>query len=84
MPSENHKECYGRMFPQTLHASNDKPLRGKVFGYELVSAGGVIRSNRRASADVPAWDECIECPEFDHCYKFSLGKFLLEAAIGEL
>jgi hypothetical protein len=83
MSDENHKKCYGTIFPQTLHAPNDQPVRGKVFTYHLVIAGGMFRSDRKVSADIQSWGECVECPEFEHCYKFSLGRLLLENTIGE-
>ncbi len=83
MPSEIHKKCYGAMFPETLHAQDDQPVRGKVFAYQLVTAGGLWRSNRGVSADVQSWDECVECRELEHCYKLSLGKLLLEIAVSE-
>ncbi len=83
MSSGSHKDCYGAMFPETLHAANDKPVRGKVFAYQLLTAGGTFRSDRRVSVDVPSWDECVECREFKGCYKLSLGRLLLEAAISE-
>lgn len=81
--SESHNQCYGSMFPQTLHASSGQPVRGKVFAYQLVRAGGTFLSDQGVSADIQSWDECVECQEFDTCYKLSFGKLLLEAAISE-
>jgi hypothetical protein len=78
-----HKDCYGAMFPPTLQVDADRPVRGKVFAYQLLTPGGIMRADRRISADVEAWDECVTCDDFDHCYKLSLGRLLLEVAINE-
>jgi hypothetical protein len=78
----NHKDCYGAMFPDTLHVENDRPLRGKVFICQLLTAGGTFRSDRKVTADVAAWDECVACKDYEHCYRLSLGKLMLETAVG--
>lgn len=81
MSKIDHKHCYGTMFPDSLHFKQDRPMRGKVFSYELDTAGGIFRSNRGADANIDEWDDCIACPEFEHCYKLCLGKLTLQAAI---
>ena len=83
MSQIDHKECYGTMFPDSLHFAANKPIRGKVFRYELDSVDGVVstRSDRSADADIEQWDDCLACPEFEHCYKLCLGKLTLQAAI---
>jgi hypothetical protein len=82
--SENiHKPCYGAMFPSTLKFANDKPSRGKVFAFELLTAGGTFRSGRRVSHHLSEWDDCLDCPEFEHCYKLCVGRLALETAIGQ-
>jgi len=48
----DHKQCYGTMFPDSLHFSQDRPMRGNVFSYELDTAGGLMRSNRSTSASI--------------------------------
>ncbi len=78
---EHLQECYGKMFPDVLHLPSDKPVSGKVFTVLLERAGGLIRSNRSISAEMNAWGECLECPEFDHCYKFCMAKLNLASAI---
>ncbi len=82
MSSGKHKQCYGTMFPQTLHGDSSRPMKGKVFAYKLLS-GGMTLTERRVTHDLTAWDDCLECPEFEHCYRLSLGGLLLETAIGE-
>ncbi len=83
MSQNDHKDCYGTMFPPTLHVDADRPVRGKAFAYQLFTPGGIMRADRRVSADIKAWDECVSCAEFEHCYKLSLGKLVLETAISE-
>jgi hypothetical protein len=71
------------MFPETLHFDSDRPMAGKVFRFQLSTAGGTFRSDRRIAVDIAAWDECRECHEFDACYKLSMGKLALETAISQ-
>ena len=75
-----HKPCYGTMFHDALHFSTNKPMRGKVFSFEIDTTG-LARSDRRVDANLQEWDDCLECPEFDHCYKFSMAKLALQTAI---
>ncbi len=77
----DHKKCYGTMFPSTLRADADKLISGKAFEFELRRAGGMFVTDRRVAVKIEEWDNCLACPEFDGCYKLSLGKLSLEAAI---
>jgi hypothetical protein len=81
MSQHDHKQCYGTMFPSTLRADADKPMSGKVFAFELRRAGGTFVSDRRIAVKMAEWDDCLACSEFDDCYKLSLAKLTLEAAI---
>ena len=83
MSRGRHTDCYGRMFPETLHYESDRPMVGKVLRFQLSRAGGLFRSDRRIAVDTAAWDECCECAEFDTCYKLSMGKLALERAISD-
>lgn len=76
-----HKPCYGTMFPDALHHSSDVPVSGKVFFYELHTVGGMYRRDRAFGADLRQWDDCVACPEFEHCYKLCMAKMELEGAI---
>jgi hypothetical protein len=78
---ENRKDCYGAMFPETLHSQGGPPVRGKVFVYCLATAGGTFRSDRRVTADLAAWEDCVVCERFDACYRLSAGKLMLETAL---
>jgi hypothetical protein len=74
-------QCFGTMFPDVLHLPLGKPASGKVFSVLLKPGEGIMRSKRSMTADLDEWDECVQCPEFDHCYKFSLAKLTLQSAI---
>ncbi len=80
MNAKNHKSCYGTMFHELLHFQENEPMQGKVFAFEL-DRSGLARSNRRITANIAEWDDCIECEEFDHCYKFCMAKLLLQNAV---
>ncbi|MEO2049847.1 MAG: hypothetical protein ABGX16_25080 [Pirellulales bacterium] len=40
MDSQEHKECYGTMFPDALHFHDNEPQVGKVFSFELDNTAG--------------------------------------------
>lgn len=77
-----HRNCYGTMFHDSLHYSVNEKMQGKVFSFELNSAG-LARSARTFQSDIGQWDDCLACFEFDHCYKFSMAKLALETAISK-
>ena len=70
------------MFHETLHSKENAPMRGKVFSFEL-DRTGLARSGRAISADIAQWDDCLDCKEFDSCYRFCMAKLLLEISIGQ-
>lgn len=80
MSTKNHKSCYGTMFHETLHFQENMAMRGKVFSFEL-NRIGLGRSSRMIDADIAEWDDCLDCEEYEHCYKFCVGKLLLQTAI---
>lgn len=69
------------MFPDVLHLPSDRPVSGKVFTVLLERAGGLLRSNRTITADRYEWDECVQCPDFDGCYRFCMAKLTLASAV---
>ena len=75
-----HKPCYGTMFHDTLHFNANQTMKGKVFSFEL-DLIGLARSDRQVKANITEWDDCLECPEFDHCYRLCMAKLTLEAAV---
>ncbi len=80
MSTRTHKSCYGTMFHETMHFQENVPMRGKVFSFEL-DRTGLARSNRRFDANIAEWDDCLDCEEFEHCYRFCMAKLLLQTAI---
>ncbi len=73
-------ECYGGMYPSGVLAQTNRDVRGKVFGYHLVSRGLGIQE-RRVNVDAGQWEACMACPEFDGCFALSLGKLALEQTV---
>lgn len=76
----SHKQCYGTMFHDSLQASTNQQMTGKVFGFELHSQG-LACPDRHVHINLAEWDKCRQCEEFDHCYKFCMAKLALETAI---
>lgn len=83
MEPQKHKDCYGTMFPDAIHFQENKPNFGKVFSFELDGGQGMggFRSSRAFSANIEEWDDCLKCPEFDHCYKLCMAKMSLQSVI---
>ena len=79
--ASEHPECYGSMFPSVLALREGLPTSGTVFSVVLERAGGLWRSHRAVRADVKRWDECLQCADFESCYKLSMAKLALESAI---
>ncbi len=80
MSIQSHKACHGTMFHETLHFQDNVAMRGKVFSFELDRIG-LGRSDRKIATDISEWDDCVDCEEFDYCYKFCMAKLLLQTAI---
>jgi hypothetical protein len=81
VPQDNSKPCDGTMFPSILSAQADRVVSGKVFSFEIVRSGGTFVSHRNVAVNRREWDDCLDCPEFEHCYKFRTGRLALESAI---
>jgi len=83
MSMKEHRDCFGKMFPDDLHLKDNQPNKGKVFTVLMEFTGGMlpVRSDRSIEADIEQWDDCQQCPEFDSCYKLCLAKVTLESAI---
>lgn len=82
MTANEHKVCYGTMFPsgQPLNIQPSKP--GKVFQLEAVTPVGMMPQRRVVRTDLRQWDDCCGCPEFDHCYRLCMAKVSLQDAVG--
>jgi hypothetical protein len=78
----DHKTCYGQMFPNVLPPVDTGVHSGKVFSFQIENIG-LARGRRSVSVNEQTWDDCLRCPEFDHCYKLSMGILALQTAIRE-
>lgn len=78
----DHKPCYGKLFPNVLPPVNPGIHSGKVFSFQIENIG-LARGQRGVSVDIQKWDDCLRCPDFDHCYKLSMGVLALQNAIRE-
>lgn len=77
---QEHKACYGKLFPSAEWRQPGKPRAGAVFGFEFHQSGTVPRPPEIA-VDLEAWDRCVECGEFDTCRHLSHAKLMLEMAV---
>jgi len=73
-------ECYGRMFPSVVEMAHNRPVAGKVFGYE-VDYSGQVAQRRSVTLNHDAWQECLNCSHLDGCYRLSAGRLLMELAV---
>lgn len=84
MSCNGHKQCYGSMVAETMHAATDRVTPGKVFDFELKTAGGVYRGDRIVRTKRDEWDDCTRCDEFENCFKLSLIKLTVESVVSQL
>ena len=77
----DHDKCYGMMFTSVLSWDADRVMSGKVFSFKIMRAGGLFVSHRKVAVNIQEWDDCVHCPEFEHCYKLSNARLALESAI---
>jgi hypothetical protein len=76
-------ECHGKMFPSVVEMAHDRPVVGRVFGYE-VDYEGQVAHKRTATLNHDAWQKCLECCDLDGCYRLSAGTMLMELAVKTL
>ena len=81
MLQNDHKKCYGTMFPSVLSAEADRIVSRKVFSFETVPASGMFVSHRKVAVNRQEWDDCLALSDFEHCYKLSTGSLAMDAAI---
>ncbi len=77
---KNKSECYSKMFPPVISLTQNEPVAGKVFGYQ-VDRPGMAVTRRVVTTNREAWQDCLECPDFDGCYRLSTGTVLMEIAV---
>ena len=78
--SSSNPDCYGKMFPSVAGPAHNRTVRGKAFGFRR-DVPGVVASRHAAVLDAEAWQQCVACPNFDACYRLSLGALLMEMAL---
>ena len=78
---ETKSECYGKNVPSGDQLdSQNEPVAGKVFGYQ-VDRPGMAATRRVVTTNREGWQDCLECPDFDGCYRLSTGTVLMEIAV---
>jgi len=75
------QECYGKMFPSVVEMAHNRAVMGKVFGYQLDYNIGQVAQRRDTIVDRDAWQKCLECSDFDGCYRLSAGTMLMDLAV---
>lgn len=78
--SQEHKACYGTMFPDPFHPENERKKTGKVFSLQEVGPQGMHVPHRHVVTDLREWDDCLACSEFEHCYRLCSAKLALKEA----
>jgi hypothetical protein len=80
--TDEHKECYGKMFPNPADSRTGERISGKALWFEHKPAGGMPWGPRTVGVDVEGWDNCRSCTEFEHCHKLSMSLVTLGVAVG--
>jgi len=75
-----HKACYGTMLPVHVESRSGMTYRGKAMSLTIITPGGLGPATRRVDVDPDEWDDCLRCPEFDHCYKLCTARLALLTA----
>lgn len=83
MEAGGHTKCYGNMLPAITFPPR-KSSFGKVFSFEVQPSGGLGPPERSVKSNGRQWEECRDCGEFDHCYKFSMMKTALEFMVFQM
>ena len=76
---QEHKPCYGELFPLSTRKESGKERPGSAFGFEYPDRGS-IALRPQIVTDLTAWDCCVACREFSSCQQLSTAKLLLEIA----
>ncbi len=73
-------DCYGKMFPDIIPLARNQTVAGKVFGYRTAQSGLAV-TQRIAIANHAEWQGCLECHDWDGCYRLSIGSMLMQIAV---
>lgn len=76
----DHRQCYGNLFPSNGQERNGKDRAAPVF-LLLEKPWGMVRPPPDIAVDLDAWDRCVKCHEFSTCTQLSCAKLLLEMAV---
>jgi hypothetical protein len=74
------RECIGEIFPDLGKARLNILSGGKVFS-ALIKSHGLGIQSEELSVDEAQWKSCMECPQFDACYKLSMAKLAFQTAV---
>jgi hypothetical protein len=66
------------MCPDLQGTAGQRRKAGKVFALVTDPPRGLCPARPRLEVDRAAWDECVRCPDFDHCYKLSMAKLAMQ------
>ncbi len=80
--SKQHRECYGKIFPDFEHLQYNKPTEGKAIRV-FVENIGAGRQRRELEVKPENWDECSACVEYHSCYDLSMGKLAVHRALAQ-
>lgn len=72
------------MVADTMHPATDRVMPGKVFDFQLKTAGGMYRGVRIVRTKLDQWDDCTRCAEFDSCFKLSHAKLSVQGVVARL
>lgn len=80
MNATEPRPCYGALLPNLPGTSDECRNTGKVFALVTTTPPGLCRARPQVEMNRAAWDECVQCPEFDHCYQLSMARLALQTA----
>ena len=78
MNNTEHKDCFGTIFPERIQVGEHQ---GKVFSLRIDAPAGMMSARPQIETDVPQWDDCSECPEFESCYRLCMARIALQNAV---
>jgi hypothetical protein len=73
-------ECYGSMFPPVAKAPHNIDIAGKVLSYRIQHPG-LMPTGHTLRIDRESWGHCLECKEFEGCYRLSIGRLLVDSLL---
>jgi hypothetical protein len=68
------------MFPAVAKPPHNIEVAGKVLSYRIEHPG-MMPTGHTLNIDRESWQRCLECKEFEGCYRMSIGKLLVDSAL---